>query len=212
MPEIRRISSDLALWGLRPAVRLAARSLLDCEVTGRENLPEDDPVVLAANHFSHLDPPIVGMLPNRAVRFIAVDELFGNHVAFDAFTKFFGAIPTDRDGVPFGALKEAIRHLVEGGIVGLFPEGRRVLYWGENEPKRGAAWLAWMTGAPLVPIAIHGTEGALGPREPGVRRTAVRVWVGPPLWWFEYADRVDPVGAMTEAWRRWIDDRLAAWG
>jgi 1-acyl-sn-glycerol-3-phosphate acyltransferase len=69
-----------------------------------------------------------------------------------------------------------------------------------------------MTGAPLVPVAIHGTEGALGPREPRIRRTAVRVWVGPPLWWFEYADRVDPVGAMTEAWRRWIDDRLAAWG
>jgi hypothetical protein len=38
------------------------------------------------------------------------------------------------------------------------------------------------------------------------------VWVGPPLWWFDYADRVDPVGAMTEAWRQWIDDRLVAWG
>ena len=212
MPELRRISADLVTWGLRPAARRAARSLLDCEVTGRENLPEDGPVVVAAHHITHLDPLIVAMLPKRSVRFIAVDEWFGNHLAFDAVTKFFGAIPTDRDGVPIGALKEAIDHLLGGGIMGLFPEGRRVEYWGDNAPKRGAAWLAWMAGAPLVPIAIHGTEGALGPREPGIRRTAVRVWIGPPLWWFEYADRVDPVGAMTEAWRQWIDDRLAAWG
>jgi 1-acyl-sn-glycerol-3-phosphate acyltransferase len=211
MPDIRRISSDLVTWSLRPAVRFAAGTVLDSEVTGRENLPEDGPVVVAANHFSHLDPVIVGMVPNRSVRFIAVDELFGNHLAFDVFTKFFGAIPTDRDGVPLGALKEAISHLDGGGIVGLFPEGRRVEFWGETEPKRGASWLAWMTGAPLVPIAIHGTEGTLAPGETGIHRTAVRVWVGPPLWWHEYADRVDPLGTMTETWRLWIDDRLAAW-
>lgn len=211
MPEIRRISSDLLALGMRPAVRIAARALLDTEITGAEHLRGDGPMVVAANHFSHLDPPIVAMIPNRAMRFIAVDELFGHSIAFDAFTKFFGAIPTDRDGVPLGALKEAIRCVEGGGIVCLFPEGRRVEYWGENEPKRGAAWLAWMTGAPLVPVAIHGTEATLAANEPGVHRTAVRVWVGSPLLWHTFADNVDPVGAMTEAWRTWIDTRLAAW-
>lgn len=211
MPEIRRIAAGLALRGIRPTFRLATRTLLDGEVTGVEHLPKEGPAVIAANHFSHLDPPIVGMLVNREIRFIAVDELFGNHLAFDVVTKFFGAIPTDRDGVPLGALKEAIRVLEGGGLVGLFPEGRRVEFWGENEPKRGAAWLAWMTGAPLIPIAIHGTEGSLAPAERGVHRTAVRVWVGPPLRWHDYSDRVDPVGAMMEAWHSWIDARLTPW-
>lgn len=211
MPEIRRISSELLLRGMRPTFRIAARALLDTEITGADHLRTDGPMVVAANHFSHLDPPIVGMIPNRAVRFIAVDELFGQSIAFDAFTKLFGAIPTDRDGVPLSALKEAIRYLEGGGIVGLFPEGRRVEYWGENDPKRGAAWLAWMSGAPLVPVAIHGTEATLAAAEGGVHRTSVRVWVGPPLLWYDFADRVDPVGAMTEAWRSWIDARLAAW-
>jgi len=212
MPEIRRIAAGWALRGMRPTFRLATRTLLDGEITGVEHLPREGPAVIAANHFSHLDPPIVGMLANREVRFIAVDELFGNHLAFDVVTKFFGAIPTDRDGVPLGALKESIRVLQEGGLVGLFPEGRRVEYWGENEPKPGAAWLAWMTGAPLVPVAIHGTEGTLAPVERGVHRTAVRAWVGPPLWWHDFADRIDPVGAMMEAWRSWIDTRLTPWG
>jgi 1-acyl-sn-glycerol-3-phosphate acyltransferase len=192
-------------------IRILARGLLDFDVAGADNVPQHGPIVVAANHLSHLDPPLVANALGRLVRFIAVDELFGNHLSFDLVTGFFGAIPTDRDGVPLRALEEAVRHLRDGGVVGVFPEGRRVEYWGETDPKRGAAWLAWMSGAPLLPVAIHGTEGTLGPVNQGIHRTAVRLWIDEPLTWHEFADCIDPLGAMTDAWRDAVDRHLAPW-
>jgi 1-acyl-sn-glycerol-3-phosphate acyltransferase len=211
MPSYRFVPSEVTTRILNVPVRLMARGLLDFEVTGTQHIPKDGPLVVAANHLSHLDPPLVVNALGRLVRFIAVDELFGNHMAFDLVTGFFGAIPTDRDGVPLRALEETVEHLRAGGSAGVFPEGRRVAYWGETEPKRGAAWLSWMSGAPLLPIAIHGTERTLGQTERGIRRTAVKMWIEKPIRWYDYADRVDPLGAMTSAWFQALDNRLAPW-
>lgn len=211
MSRFRRIPSAATTRFLNIPLRILARGLLDFEVTGTENIPSRGPVVVAANHFSHLDPPLVVNALGRLVRFIAVDELFGNHLAFDVVTQFFGAIPTDRDGVPLRALEEAIAHLRAGGTAGVFPEGRRVAYWRETEPKRGAAWLAWMSGAPLLPVTIHGTQNTLGQSDGGIHRTSVRVWVDEPLVWSDYAEHIDPLSAMTDDWYTTVDERLAPW-
>lgn len=192
-------------------LRALANGLLDFDVTGTDKIPHGGPLIVASNHLSHLDPPLVVNALGRLIRFIAVDELFGNHLGFDIVTGFFGAIPTDRDGVPVRALEEAVDYARSGGAVGVFPEGRRVDYWGETDPKRGAAWLAWMTGAPLLPVAIHGTQRTLGPVNRGLHRTSVRLWFCEPLMWHDFADRVDPIGAMTEAWRDAIDAHLGPW-
>ncbi|MEN8114318.1 MAG: lysophospholipid acyltransferase family protein, partial [Actinomycetota bacterium] len=183
MRRLRHIPSALTVRVLNIPVRWLGRALLDLEVSGAENVPAKGPIVVAPNHLSHIDPPVVVNAVGRLVRFIAVDELFGIHLAFDVATSFFGAIPTDRDGAPIQALEEAVDHLRTGGAVGVFPEGRRVAFWGESEPKKGAAWLAWMGGAPLIPVAVHGTERTLGPVDRGIHRTAVRVWIGEPIWW-----------------------------
>lgn len=211
MPRFRRIPSAATTRFLNIPLRILARGLLDFEVSGTENIPSRGPVVVASNHFSHLDPPLVINALGRLVRFIAVDELFGNHLAFDVVTGFFGAIPTDRDGVPLRALEETIAYLRAGGTAGVFPEGRRVEYWRETEPKRGAAWLAWMSGAPLLPVTIHGTERTLGQADRGIHRTAVRVWIDEPLVWSNYADHIDPLGAMTDDWYAAVDAHLAPW-
>jgi 1-acyl-sn-glycerol-3-phosphate acyltransferase len=203
--------SALATRIVNIPVRLTARGLLDFEVSGTEHIPKNGPLVVASNHLSHLDPLLVVNAVGRLVRFIAVDELFGNHLAFDLVTGFFGAIPTDRDGVPLRALEEAVAHLRDGGTVGVFPEGRRVEYWGAAEAKRGAAWLAWMGGAALLPVAIHGTERTLGPASRGLHRTAVHVWIGEPLIWHDFADREDPLGSMTGAWDEFVDSKLGPW-
>jgi len=211
MPSLRYLPPAVVSRVLNVPVRIAARGLLDFAVAGTGNIPDEGPLVVASNHLSHLDPPLVANAVGRFIRFIAVDELFGNHLSFDIVTGFFGAIPTDRDGVPLRALEEAVGHLRGGGTVGVFPEGRRVEYWGETEPKRGAAWLSWMSGAPLLPVAIHGTQGSLGPVNRGIHRTAVRLWIGEPLRWEDFADRIDPLGAMTDAWRADIDAHLSPW-
>jgi 1-acyl-sn-glycerol-3-phosphate acyltransferase len=140
-----------------PPSRLITRAFFDLSVVGADNVPSEGPVVIASNHFSHLDPPLLDVHTTRKVRFLAVDVLFGKNRILDSFLNIADAIPLDRDGYPIRAMRAAIEHLREGHAVGLFPEGRRVERWGVDDPKRGAAWLAWMSGAPLVPVAIHGT-------------------------------------------------------
>ena len=211
MPSFRYIPSALTTRFLNIPLRMVARGLLDFEVSGTEHIPKQGPLVVASNHFSHLDPPLVINALGRLVRFIAVDELFGNHITFDVVTKYFGAIPTDRDGVPLRALEETVEYLRAGGTAGVFPEGRRVAYWRETEPKRGAAWLAWMSGVPLLPVTIHGTNRSLGQTERRVRRTAVRIWIDEPILWSDYADHTDPLGAMTKDWYETVDTHLTPW-
>lgn len=155
---------------------------------------------MAANHFSHLDPVVVGAAAQRPVRYLAVDELYGRSAFFDSLTIWLGAIPMTRTRVPFGPLKLALRELAAGGSIGLFPEGVRVWAWGEHPPKRGAAWLAHRAGVPLVPIAISGTDLAFGRGAPRVRRASIDVEVCEPIDPADFDGHPKPVEAMMEAW------------
>lgn len=208
-------ANRLAGWVTRvtsPPLRRAARALFELEISGADHIPTEGGFVVAANHLSHIDPVVVTASIGREVRYIALDELFGSAAVFDAVTLFFGAIPTNRDGTPIGALREAIRHIHGGGVVGMFPEGRRVAYWGESAPKRGAAWLAWMTGSPLLPVTVYGTHRILSPAtNEKVQRPSLRVWVDPPLIWYDYAGFTDPLGAMTQRWQEHVGIHLGAW-
>lgn len=211
MPDFREGPAHVVVRSMGPFFRVFLRVYFDFEVESARGAPLDGGVIIASNHFSHIDPVIVSHVVGRNIRFLALDELFGRSRLFDRLTGFFGAIPIDRSGVPVQALRRAIGHIDKGGAVGVFPEGRRVTYWGEDPPQRGAAWLAWVTGAPLVPIAIHGTDGTLSPDDLVLRRTSVRMWVGEPIWWHEYADRVNPLTAMMDDWHRWMDQHLEPW-
>ena len=164
------------------------------------------PVVVAANHFSHLDPVLVGMAVRRPVRYLAVDELYGNSRFFDRLTLWLGAIPMSRTRIPFEALKLALAELAAGRSVGLYPEGVRVWAWGEKEPKRGAAWLARRAGVPLVPVAVAGSDQAMGRGATRISRATMHVTVCEPVAPGEHEAADDPVGAMTRAW----SDRIAA--
>lgn len=167
-------------------------------------------VVFAANHFSHLDPVVAGLAAERPVRFLAVDELFGRSRFFDRLTLWLGAIPMTRTRVPFGPLKLALSELASGTSIGVFPEGVRVWAWGERGPKRGAAWLAQRAGVPLVPIAIEGTEVAMGRGSRWISRAPVTVTVCEAIDPSDHADVADPVGSMSEEWARRVGDVLAS--
>ena len=195
---------------LRLPNHMAATAFFDLQVTGKENLP-DGPIVVAANHFSHLDPPLIGTNLDRYIRFLAVDELYDKSRVLALTLDYFAAIPLDRDGYPVRAMRTAIDFVTEGNAVGLFPEGRRVEAWGVDAPKRGAGWLAWMTGAPLVPVTIHGTQDSLSPERRRFARTAVRVWIDQPLQWYDYADRVDPIASMMDDWYEVVNGHLEPW-
>jgi glycerol-3-phosphate dehydrogenase (NAD(P)+) len=124
---------------------------------GTEHIPKQGPVLLAANHRSFSDPFMIGLCLGRSLRFVAKIELFDKR--WKAWLLLaLGAFPIRRGDSDEQAMETARIILEQGGAVGIFPEGTRVRPGPLGEPKRGVGRLALETGAPIVPIAILGTE------------------------------------------------------
>lgn len=189
------------LWAVGPSiVRGVARLAWRLRVEG-EGFPSP-PYVVAGNHPSAIDPVLVGMVHRRPVLFLAVDELYGKHRMLDWALRTFGAVSLPRRGVPLSAMRAALAHLAEGGVVGVFPEGTRVPRWGEGTPRPGAAWLAVRTGVPLVPVAISGSHHVFT-MENRFGAGRLRMAVGPPLVGTDVPD-------LMVQWVEWIDTALDA--
>ena len=187
----------------------AFRWFFPATASGSHHVPPEGPLVVAANHYSHLDPVMVGIGVRRSTRFLAVDELFGRSAFFDNLTLWLGSIPLTRTRVPLGALRTSLAHLEAGGSVAVFPEGVRVWTWGEiDPPKRGAAWLARRVGAPLLPVAVAGSDQALGRGTTRVARRPMHVAVCEPILPGDFDQSPDPLGEMMAAWRQRVDAGL----
>ena len=133
------------------AVRNYARLFLGLEVYGVENIPRTPGLVLASNHFSTFDPPMIGSVVPREVHFMAKKELFESQ-PMRWLSVHLMAFPVDRSKSDMRAIKEALRHLKEGSAVGIFPQGTRKA--ADKEALDGAAFLAQRAGVPLLPAAI----------------------------------------------------------
>jgi len=171
----------VVLYGiLKPPAVVLMRLLFRLEPRGREHVPMTGPVLLAANHVSVLDPPLVGGAVPRELHFMAKEELF----RIPLFGRLIGALnahPVKRDGSDGRALKAAIRLLAEGHAMLVFPEGTRGMEGRLGEGKAGAGMLAVLSGAPVVPVFISGSAQALPPGQAVPRRAKVRVTFGPAL-------------------------------
>lgn len=170
------------------------------------SLPER-PFVVAANHFSHLDPVIIGRVVGP-MRYLAVDELYGMSPGFDWLITWLGAIPLTRTAIPLRAMRDALGTLASGMPVGLFPEGRRVWTWAETTPKRGAAWLAARAGVPLVPLAVWGTQESMGRGSRRIRRWPVHVAIGDPVHASDHPPGRQGQLEMMAEWHRRVDAGL----
>lgn len=118
---------------------------------GLENVPLTGPLVVACNHVSSWDPPVVGVAINRKLEFMAKRELFEKPFPA-AILRGLRAFPIDRQSTDLGAIKEALRRLAQGRAVGVFIEGTRNAAAGTAFD--GAAYLAARSGAKLLPAAI----------------------------------------------------------
>lgn len=121
-------------------------------VSGIEHVPMEGGCVLGANHISAWDPPIVGLALPREVHFMAKKELFVRPLLRHVY-RGLRAFPVDRSGHDIGAIKEALRRLQRGHVVGIFFEGTRNP-GGAAQAQQGAAFLAQRAGAPILPAAI----------------------------------------------------------
>src|SRR5438876_603353 len=145
---------------------------------GREHLPRSGPLLLASNHRSFLDPFVIGTLVRRPVYYMAKRELFQKR--WQAWLlSALGAFPVDRGAGDGEAMRTARAILERGDCVVVFPEGTRIRRGPLQTPRRGVGRLALETGAPVVPVAVHGTEHVR--RGWRIRPRKVRVRVGRPL-------------------------------
>src|SRR5438270_840829 len=124
---------------------------------GREHIPSEGPVIIAANHRSFLDPFVIATMARRPMYYVAKKELFANRLQA-WFLNSLGAFPVDRGSGDEQSIETAKAILARGDVVLIFPEGTRIRPGALGRPKRGVGRLALESGAPVVPIAVIGTE------------------------------------------------------
>jgi 1-acyl-sn-glycerol-3-phosphate acyltransferase len=202
--------SPRALLNSRRIMRpLINHVIMRVKVVGRGLVPESGPLILAGNHASWLDGPLVVAECDRLVRCLTKVELYGGRLGW--YLSLIGQIPIDRSRPDRTALHASLEELNNGGAVGMFPEGTRGS--GELDAVHdGVAWLAVRSGAKVVPVACLGTAVALPKGAKFPKRTPVRVVFGAP---FEITMPANPrsrtaLKGVSEEIRLHLVDHLAA--
>jgi glycerol-3-phosphate dehydrogenase (NAD(P)+) len=205
--ELNRLHTRARERGVNPIVYWVTRAIIQpffhlyfrLSRIGRENIPASGPVIFASNHRSFLDPFIVGVLCRRPVYYVAKSEIFKNpFVAW--FVSSLGAFPVRRGAGDPDMLKTARAILDRGDCLLIFPEGTRTRPGSLGRPKRGVGRLALETGAPVVPVALIGTEAVR--RGWRIRPKKIRARIGRPLT-FPQVEPVSPQLAAAVTDRIW---------
>jgi 1-acyl-sn-glycerol-3-phosphate acyltransferase len=167
-------------------MRFLLRSLLHLiarvEVVGRENLPAGGGFVIAANHIGRLDVFLVYDLLERPDIIVMVAEKYRKYALTRFLTRLVNGIFVDRYNADFGAVRETLRRLRQGGILAVTPEGTRSSSGNLSEGKPGGIYLAWKAGVPILPAAVTGTEDAVvKERLKRLKRLDIQVVAGKPF-------------------------------
>ena len=149
------------------------------DVRGRENVPRNGGLIVASNHLSNGDPPILTVAMPRQIAWLTKAEWFKTPIIGPLF-RLAGMIPVRRFEADLQALRRAQHLLRDGGVLAMFPEGTRGGDKGLRAGEPGTALIALRTGTPIVPIAIWGTEHVKLPRD-FLRRTRAHVRFGKPF-------------------------------
>ncbi len=140
-----------------------------------ENVPQTGPVILASNHASYFDPPLVGSGLNRPINYLARESLF-KIWPFGWLLRQFNSVPVDRDGGGAAGLRAILDRLLKGGGIILFPEGTRTRDGNLQPARSGIGLTVIKSKAPVVPVRVFGTYEAFGRhhRLPRLKKLAVR--------------------------------------
>lgn len=164
-----------------------SRVLFMASVSGGRHVPRTGPVILASNHLSFIDSVFITLLAPRAVSFLAKDTYFTGKGLKGALSRGFfrgiGAIPVTRGAgqAAQAALDSGLGLLEENKAFAIYPEGTRSIDGRLYRGKTGVAWLALTSDAPVVPVALWGTQNIQAPGKRGIRLAKVSIQFGEPL-------------------------------
>lgn len=162
-------------WTLRQMAKAAFFLISDLRIEGLENIPNKGPAILVANHFHYADPVAVMRLSRRQIEFVGGNRFFVGPKYLHSLPKMWGFIPAYRGGYSRSTLETALSVLDRGGLIALFPEGGA---WSPvlRPARPGAAYLAYRSGVPVIPIGIDGFAQLFESRRPSL---AIRI--GKPI-------------------------------
>src|SRR4051794_26710870 len=180
-------------------------------VYNAERVPLKGPVILASNHASILDPPLVGAGIRRGINYLARESLFRFPVV-GWVLRNWNSVPVDRDGGGAAGLRAILNRLLDGGAIILFPEGTRTKD-GRLQPARSGIGLTVIkSNAPVVPVRVFGTFEAYGRhvRIPRPRRVSVKY--GLPMWFEELRieAKICSKARLKEIYQQVADEIMAA--
>jgi 1-acyl-sn-glycerol-3-phosphate acyltransferase len=167
-------------WSIYNLAKLIGRIFFRLRVIHRERMINSGPVILASNHESYLDPPLVGSVADRAIFFLARKTLLDSAL-FGWLLPKLNVIPVDQEGSDRNALKILIRLLKAGEGVLIFPEGERTRDGQLGSALPGLGFVIAKTSAPVVPMRIFGAREALPRGSKRVRARRITIVVGEPI-------------------------------
>lgn len=156
------------------------KTLFRCRYHHSENVPAEGPAIIASNHASFIDPPLIGAGVSRMVNYLARNTLFDAPVV-GTLLRSWKVVPVDRDGGGGAGLKAILDRLLDGGAILLFPEGTRSSDGKLRPAKSGIGLTVIKSTAPVVPVRVFGTFEAYGRHLKVPRLRKLTVTYGPPL-------------------------------
>jgi len=162
------------------AFRLLFASYFRWRVIDADRVPREGPLILASNHASFIDPPLVGAGIRRHVSFLARESLFHAPV-LAAILRSWRVVPVDRDGGTGRGLKQILHRLELGGAILLFPEGTRTSDGRLQAARSGVGLAVVKSTAPVTPARVFGTFEAFGRHAKFPRPRRITVKYGDPL-------------------------------
>ena len=157
----------------------AFRAFYGLRIEGREHLVTEGAVLVAANHQSYMDPPLLASLYDTPMFFVARKTLFRGFCNW--LYRQWNAFPLDQDKPDLAAIKHIIRLLKAGQRVAIFPEGARSLDGSIDVAAPGVGFVAAKSGALIQPVRIRGAFEALPRGASFLRPSRISITVGPPI-------------------------------
>jgi 1-acyl-sn-glycerol-3-phosphate acyltransferase len=179
---------------VRTIFRVLFEVLTRTEICGQDYVPKQGAFILATNHMSRVDVPLLSYTTPRRDLIALVADTYRRNLFFHLVIKASGSIYIDREKADFSAMRAGMDHLKQGGVLGIAPEGTRSRVGALLEGKNGVALLADRARVPVIPVGLAGTEDSIQKlltlRKPRLFANYGEPFMPPPI------DRADREGSL----------------